>query len=73
MEGTEESRKRLARDVENVTQQLEEKTAAYNKLEKTKTRIQQELDDLTLDQDNMRQTFFSLEKKQKKFDQVTCP
>lgn len=71
VESAEESRKRLQRDVENMVLQLEEKTAAYDKLDKTKNRVQQELEDLILDQENLRQTVFSLEKKQRKFDQVS--
>ncbi|XP_068176707.1 myosin-9-like [Antennarius striatus] len=70
LEGAEEGRKRYQKEVENLTLQLEEKAAANDKLEKTKTRLQQELDDLILDQDHLRQIVFSLEKKQKKFDQM---
>lgn len=70
LEGSEEGQKRLQRELENVTQRLEEKTTSYNKLDKTKTRLQQELDDLILDQENLRQVVSNLEKKQKKFDQV---
>ncbi len=72
LEGAEESRKRSQRELDSVMQQLEEKTAAYDKLDKTKTRLQQELDDLILDQDHLRQIVSNLEKKQKKFDQVSC-
>lgn len=70
LEGAEEGRKRYQRELDNVTQQLEEKTAAYDKLDKTKTRLQQELDDLILDQEHLRQIVSNLEKKQRKFDQV---
>ncbi|KAK9539979.1 hypothetical protein VZT92_002457 [Zoarces viviparus] len=70
LEGTEEGRKRAQRELEGVMQQLEEKTAAYDKLDKTKTRLQQELDDLIVDQDHLRQIVSSLEKKQRKFDQM---
>lgn len=70
VEGAEEGRKRSQRELEGVMQQLEEKTAAYDKLDKTKTRLQQELDDLLVDQDHLRQIVSNLEKKQKKFDQV---
>lgn len=70
LEGAEEGRKRVQREVDSVMQQLEEKTAAYDKLDKTKTRLQQELDDLLVDQDNLRQIVSNLERKQKKFDQV---
>lgn len=70
LESTEESKKRLQRDLEGANQRLEEKCAAYDKLDKTKTRVQQELDDLLVDQDHLRQIVSNLEKKQKKFDQV---
>ncbi|XP_061731420.1 myosin-9-like [Nerophis ophidion] len=49
---------------------LEEKCFAYDKMEKTKTRLQQELDDMVIDHDQLRQTVTNLEKKQKKFDQM---
>lgn len=70
LESAEEARKKLQKDWEGLSQRYEEKTAAYDKLEKTKTRLQQELDDLTVDLDHQRQTVSNLEKKQKKFDQV---
>lgn len=70
LENAEEGKKRLQRDLEGVNQRLEERCAAYEKLDKTKTRLQQELDDLLVDQDHLRQIVSNLEKKQKKFDQV---
>lgn len=66
----EEAKKKLLKDVEALSQRLEEKVLAYDKLEKTKNRLQQELDDLTVDLDHQRQIVSNLEKKQKKFDQV---
>uniref|UniRef100_A0A4W4GXT2 Myosin, heavy chain 10, non-muscle n=1 Tax=Electrophorus electricus TaxID=8005 RepID=A0A4W4GXT2_ELEEL len=67
-----ETKKKLEddKDMEAATQRLEEKAMAYDKLEKTKTRLQQELDDLMVDLDHQRQIVSNLEKKQKKFDQV---
>lgn len=70
MEALEEGKKRFQKEIEGLTQQYEEKAAAYDKLEKTKNRLQQELDDLVVDLDNQRQLVSNLEKKQKKFDQV---
>lgn len=70
LESAEEARKKLQKDLEGLSQRYEEKTAAYDKLEKTKTRLQQELDDLAVDLDHQRQIVSNLEKKQKKFDQV---
>uniref|UniRef100_A0A4W4HPL0 Myosin-9 n=1 Tax=Electrophorus electricus TaxID=8005 RepID=A0A4W4HPL0_ELEEL len=70
LESTEEAKKRVQRDLEAVTLRLDERNLAYDKLDKTKTRIQQELDDLIVDQDHLRQIVSNLEKKQKKFDQM---
>lgn len=70
LESTEEAKKKLQRDLEAANQRFEEKCAAFEKLDKTKTRLQQELDDMVVDQDHLRQFVSNLEKKQKKFDQV---
>lgn len=72
IESLEEAKKKLLKDVEALSQRLEEKALAYDKLEKTKNRLQQELDDLMVDLDHQRQIVSNLEKKQKKFDQVGC-
>ncbi|KAK2113595.1 hypothetical protein P7K49_007861 [Saguinus oedipus] len=55
VEALEDGKKRFQKEIENLTQQYEEKAAAYDKLEKTKNRLQQELDDLVIDLDNQRQ------------------
>uniref|UniRef100_A0A672LXD2 Myosin-9 n=1 Tax=Sinocyclocheilus grahami TaxID=75366 RepID=A0A672LXD2_SINGR len=70
LESTEETKKRVQRDLEAVTLRLDERCTAYDKLDKTKTRLQQELDDMQVDQDHLRQIVSNLEKKQKKFDQM---
>ena len=70
LEGLEVVKRRLQKDMELTAQRLEEKASAFDKMEKTKTRLQQELDDLTVDLDHQRQIVSNLEKKQKKFDQV---
>lgn len=69
-EGLEELKRKLQKDVELATQRLEEKTVAMDKMDKTKNRLQQELDDLMVELDHQRQLVSNLEKKQKKFDQV---
>lgn len=46
LETAEEAKRRLQKDLEGLSQRYEEKVAAYDKLEKTKARLQQELDDL---------------------------
>lgn len=70
LETSEEGKRKLQREMENLNQRLEEKSSAYDKLEKTKVRVQQELDDLLVGQDHLRQIVQELERKQKKFDQV---
>uniref|UniRef100_A0A673LKX8 Myosin-10 n=1 Tax=Sinocyclocheilus rhinocerous TaxID=307959 RepID=A0A673LKX8_9TELE len=70
LEGLEEVKRKLQKDMEGTSQKLEEKAIAYDKLEKTKNRLQQELDDLMVDLDHQRQIVSNLEKKQKKFDQM---
>lgn len=72
IEGLEEAKRKLQKDVELANQRLEEKTMAMDKMEKTKNRLQQELDDQMVDLDHQRQIVSNLEKKQKKFDQVQC-
>lgn len=71
IDSLEEVKKKLQKELELTAQRLEEKTIGFEKMEKTKTRLQQELDDLTVDLDHQRQIVSNLEKKQKKFDQVT--
>jgi len=71
LEGLEEVKRKLQKDMEGTSQKLEEKAIAFDKLEKTKNRLQQELDDLMVDLDHQRQIVSNLEKKQKKFDQVS--
>ncbi|XP_078286551.1 myosin-9 isoform X1 [Rhinoraja longicauda] len=70
LEIVEEGKKKVQKDVELLTQRYEEKTSAYDKLEKTKNRLQQELDDVIVGLDHQRQIVSNLEKKQKKFDQL---
>uniref|UniRef100_A0A8C8IDC8 Myosin heavy chain 10 n=1 Tax=Oncorhynchus tshawytscha TaxID=74940 RepID=A0A8C8IDC8_ONCTS len=70
VEGLEEVKRKLQKDMELATLRLEEKGIAFEKMEKTKTRLQQELDDLMVDLDHQRTIVSNLEKKQKKFDQL---
>ncbi|XP_051899202.1 myosin-9-like isoform X1 [Pristis pectinata] len=70
LELAEEGKKKLQKDMELLTQRYEEKASAYDKLEKTKNRLQQELDDVVVGLDHQRQIVSNLEKKQKKFDQL---
>uniref|UniRef100_A0A8C7JS75 Myosin, heavy chain 11b, smooth muscle n=1 Tax=Oncorhynchus kisutch TaxID=8019 RepID=A0A8C7JS75_ONCKI len=47
-----------------------EKVCVYDKLEKNRIRLQQELEDILMDLDNQRTLVSNLEKKQRKFDQM---
>lgn len=51
-------------------QRLTEKTEVVERLERGRRRLQQELDDATMDLEQQRQLVSTLEKKQRKFDQV---
>uniref|UniRef100_A0A8C5AFT2 Myosin, heavy chain 10, non-muscle n=1 Tax=Gadus morhua TaxID=8049 RepID=A0A8C5AFT2_GADMO len=70
LECLEEAKRKLQKEAELTVQRLEEKSMALDKMDKTRTRLQQELDDLMVDQDHLRQIVSNLEKKQKKFDQM---
>ena len=70
LEAGEEARRRAAREAEVLNQRLAEKAEVVERLERGRRRLQQELDDLLVDLDHQRQSVSSLEKKQKKFDQV---
>ena len=67
----EEGKKRLQRELEATNSEYEEKASAYDKLDKSRSRMQQELEDVLMDLDSQRQLVSNLEKKQRKFDQVS--
>lgn len=71
LETAEEERKRLKSECDALRQQVEEKDAAYSKLDKTKNRLQLELDDLSVSNGTLRQNVNDMERKQRKFDQVS--
>ena len=59
-----------AREAEVLNQRLAEKAEVVERLERGRRRLQQELDDATVDLEQQRQLVSALEKKQRKFDQV---
>lgn len=73
----EESVKRsYQKNLEGLILCFEAKVAAYEKLEKSKMRLQQEMDGLLIELDHQRQIIFNLEKRQKELEQVCaarCP
>ena len=70
LEGLEEVKRRLQKELELAGVRAEEKGVALEKLEKSRSRLQQELEDMSVELDHQRQLVSTLEKKQKKFDQV---
>lgn len=72
LEAGEEARRRAAREAEALAQRLAEKTEAVERLERARQRLQQELDDATVDLGQQKQLLSTLEKKQRKFDQVSA-
>ncbi|XP_066433906.1 myosin-11-like [Eleutherodactylus coqui] len=63
-------RKKVQNELEAANQRYEEKAAAHDKLEKANTRLQQELEDISVDLDHQHQIVSNVKKKQKKFDQL---
>jgi myosin heavy chain 9/10/11/14 len=66
----EESRKKLNKDIEALMRQIEELQAANDRLDKSKKKIQSELEDATIELELQRTKVLELEKKQKNFDKV---
>ena len=64
-------KKKLYRDIDSLQQKFEEAESNSSKLEKSKRRLQGELEDTGRDLEAQRATVTALEKKQKKFDQVS--
>lgn len=66
----EEARKRCMKDIEALQRQVEELQAANDKLDKSKKKIQAELEDSIIELEAQRAKVLELEKKQKNFDKV---
>ena len=64
-EALEEYKKKVARDMETLSQELEESRATNDRLEKDRRKLQAEVDDAQMEIDNQRS---SVLKKQRKFD-----
>lgn len=60
----------MVKDMELLQRQVEELTAANDKLDKSKKKIAAELEDANIDLETQRQKVAELEKKQKNFDKV---
>ncbi|KAJ3601423.1 hypothetical protein NHX12_032391 [Muraenolepis orangiensis] len=62
LEGLEEVKRKLQKEVELAAVRLEEKTVASEKLEKSRSRLQQELEDVSVELDHQRQLMLAEEK-----------
>lgn len=67
-EALEEYKKKVARDMEAMSQQLEEARATNDRLEKSRKKLQAEVDDAQMEIDNQRSSVLNMDKKQRKFD-----
>lgn len=70
MKELEESKKKLNKDVEALQRQIQELIAANDRLDKSKKKLQSELEDATIELEAQRTKVLELEKKQKNFDKV---
>lgn len=70
MKELEESRKKMNKDIEALQRQIQELTAANDRLDKSKKKLQSELEDATIELEAQRTKVLELEKKQKNFDKV---
>ena len=67
-EALEEYKKKVARDMETMSQQLEESRATNDRLEKVRRKLQAENDDAQMEIDNQRSSVLNMDKKTRKFD-----
>lgn len=66
----EEVKKKQIKDIEALQRQVEEYRAANDKLDKSKKKLQAELEDLNIDIAAQRAKVLELEKKQRNFDKI---
>lgn len=69
IEASEDSKKRMARDMDTFQQRIDALVAENEKLNKSKKKLQVELEDLNVELETHRSNVSNMEKKQKKFDQ----
>ncbi|XP_055008605.1 myosin-11-like isoform X2 [Boleophthalmus pectinirostris] len=70
VESLEEQKKRLHRDLDQAQTEAQEKASSLDKLERSRVRLQQELEDVLMELETQRQLSASLDKKQRRFDQL---
>nr|CAG4643693.1 EOG090X00BY [Lepidurus arcticus] len=66
----EELKKKTCKDIDALHRQIQELTANNDKLDKSRKKLQAELEDVTVDLDSQRARVIELEKKQRNFDKV---
>lgn len=66
----EEAKKKMNKDIEVLQRQILELQATNDRLDKSKKKIQSELEDATIELETQRTKVLDLEKKQKNFDKV---
>ena len=69
IDGLEELKKRLVRDMETMQQRIDTLEQENDKVNRSKKKLQAELEDVSMELDTQRSSFTALEKKQRKFDQ----
>ena len=71
MESAEEARRKLQRELDGAVQWERQKEEEKERVERQRERLREEIEDMTLALQKERQNCSALEKRQKKFDQVS--
>ena len=71
MESAEEARRKLQRELDGAVQRERQKEEEKERVERQRERLREEIEDMTLALQKERQNCSALEKRQKKFDQVS--
>ena len=72
IEGSEESKKRMARDMETFQARIDTLASDNDKLLRSKNKFQAEVEDLNVELEKYRSQLGALDKKQRKFDQMVA-
>ena len=69
IEEQEENKRKMAREMDNQQQRIDIINNENDKFNKSKKKLQSEVEDLNVELENHRSNFLNLEKRQRKFDQ----
>lgn len=72
VEAGEETRRKLQRELDSTTQREKQREEEKERVERQRERLREEIEDLALALQRERQNCMALEKRQKKFDQVSA-